>query len=69
MLLHSFNLEPSGEKFKTCNNRFVAITLIGPYLTDAIMGLTSVYMDHVFNQGYHVSFNGLLGQTVFSAGL
>ena len=26
------------------------------------MRLTIVYTDHVFNQGYHVSFNGLLRQ-------
>ena len=26
------------------------------------MQLTTVYTDHVFNQGYHISFNGILRQ-------
>ena len=26
------------------------------------MRLATVYTDHIFNQGYHVSFNGLLRQ-------
>ena len=28
------------------------------------MILTTVYTDHVFNQGYHISFDGLLRQKV-----
>ena len=35
------------------------MNLLGPYRTDAILRLT-IY--HVFNQGYHISFNGLLPQ-------
>ena len=33
--------------------------------TDAIMKLTPVYTDHILNQGYHISFNGLLRQISF----
>ena len=43
-------------KFRAVNNP------LAPYLTDVIMRLTTVDTDHVFNQGYHVSFDGLLRQ-------
>ena len=47
---------------KLCNNKFVALIIMTIYRRcDNETGHSVLYIDHVFNQGYHI-FNDLLRQ-------
>ena len=62
-LLHSFKFRVVRREIFNTQQPICRSKPLGSYRKDAMIKLTTVYTDHVFNQGYHVPFNGLLRQS------